>query len=207
MKILFSPLIAGASGRAADAVAASWKGRSYVRKYVVPANPDTTAQGLVRDAFTHCVTLWRSLSATLKLFLDSYGSAYTMSGFNVYMSKNRAREQASSTLKPVPDNPLVCAPTAFAVATGAGAAGTIDLSWTNDAISGYTKLAYIGRKSGTNIHVAEDLTTLASVGTKTVSGLTAGATYEFDGWYYRPAATGVKADMGTVAAGSAAAKS
>jgi len=193
MKIRFSPLVASASGKAADAVAASWKGRQYIRKHVIPANPQTAAQTLVRESMAACVSLWRSLSSTIKTFLDSYGTGYNMSGYNVFVSKNRAAEQASTALKPVPPNPNVAALTDL---TGSVAvAEKITATWTDPVKAGYTKVALILRDQDGNVFSAETLDTDASAETYDFTDLTTDNVYDLYGWLYNPTSD----DMGTVA--------
>lgn len=54
-----------ASGKFADTMVASiWKGRNYMRKYVIPANPNTAAQSTHRGKFKDAVAAWQSLPAT-----------------------------------------------------------------------------------------------------------------------------------------------
>ena len=167
--------MAGASGRAADAVAANWKGRAYVRKYVVPHDADTVKQGLVRDAFTTCVTLWRSLSTTVKAWLDTYGVGYRISGFNVFMAKNRKTEQATGILKPVPDNPNVAA---LVHSAGSVAVATkITITWIDPTKTGWTKVFLCVRDKVTGVFSSEILTVLASAATYDFTGLTTGHIY------------------------------
>jgi len=40
-------------------VYASWRGRQYVRRYVIPANPRTTGQTSVRNAFKLLQNMWK----------------------------------------------------------------------------------------------------------------------------------------------------
>jgi hypothetical protein len=191
------------SGKAAGVVAASWKGRMYIRKLVIPSNPQSDAQDVVRESMARCMTLWRSLSATIKAFLTTYGTRYQMSGWNVYASKNRKLEETEVSHKVVPDNSLVQALNTFAAATGAGAAGTLELTWASTVITGYTKVAVIARKATVDHYVGELLTTLESAHTYVFTGLTPGASYNVTAWLYRPASAGVTADMGTTASGTA----
>jgi hypothetical protein len=182
MKMTFSPLIAGLRGRAADAVASSWKGIPYVRKYVIPANPNTPAQQAVRQSFARCIPLWRSLYYVLKLFLDSYGVDYQMSGMNVFVQKNRVLEQADGVLTPMPANPLCPAPSTLAFVTGVGLSGDIDLSWLDNSTEGYGNYYAVARKVGTNVFqgmtsgLADDLS-------GTISGLEGGVDYDCYAWF------------------------
>lgn len=183
MKVKFSPLVASMSGTAADAVMASWKGIQYVRKHVIPHNPQTTAQMAVRMALARCVTLWRSLSADQKAWLDTYGVDYRLSGFNVFIQKSRALEQAEALLKPVPDNPHEDAPGTFAAVTGVGIAGDIDVSWVDNSTGPFQKIYLLTRKSGSNVF-APALFPTAADETFTIPGLTAGADYDVYGFFF-----------------------
>ena len=69
MKLTFSPLVAGMSGKAAHAVAASWKGVPYVRKLVIPHNPKSAAQVIQRGYFARMPSWFRSLPTDLKTWL------------------------------------------------------------------------------------------------------------------------------------------
>ena len=193
MLIKFSPLIAGASGRAADAVASNWKGRAYVRKHVIPHNPQSAAQIAVRESMARCVTLWRSLSTTIKTWLNTYGTGYRMAGYNIFAQKNRALEQVPSALVVVPANPNVPAVAAFAASVAV--AEKITVTWTDPVLTGYTKLALILRDQAGAVFSAEILTTLASAETYDFLALTTGHIYDVYGWLYN-STTGV---MGTVA--------
>jgi len=54
-----------ASGKFADTMVASiWKGRNYMRKYVIPTNPNTVAQQTHRAVFADAVAAWKDLPAT-----------------------------------------------------------------------------------------------------------------------------------------------
>ena len=174
-RVTFSPLIAGMSGRTADAVFASWKGRNYVRKYVIPHNPQSAAQTLVRESLARCVTLWRSLTAHIKKWLDEYGTDYRMAGYNTFCSKNRALEQVPSALKPVPDNPHVVAPSTLAGA--AGAAGEIDVTWVDNAPEDYNQVILLARLVSGAVFEAS-VEAGAALQAKTLTGLNTGEDYD-----------------------------
>ena len=181
MKITFSPLVAGASGRAADAVASSWKGRAYIRKYVIPHNPQSAAQTLVRNAMASCVTLWRSLSSDLKACLDTYGVGYRMSGYNTFVSKNRTKFQATDPLAVMPPNPNVPAISDFLGTLGDT---QIVVTWSDPINTAFTKLAMLLHDTAGSIFQGEILTTLTSAETYTFTGLTNGHTYDLYGFLY-----------------------
>ncbi len=177
MKIIPSALVAELKGSTADLTCASWKGINYCRRKVTPSNPNSAAQQAVRAAFSSCVTLWRSLVADAKTWLDTYGTDYAQSGFNVFMSKNRALEQAGSALAVMPANPNVPVPSTVAFVTGIGVAGDIDVTWVDDAPGVFDLFAVAVRLATGDLFVAETSAAKAAA-TLTISGLTAGASYD-----------------------------
>lgn len=60
-----APLLSwSASGQIASTqVYAEWKGRPYVRQYVIPSNPNSVAQQLTRNTFKFLNNLWKYLPA------------------------------------------------------------------------------------------------------------------------------------------------
>ncbi len=81
-----------ASGKLANTIVAfTWKGISVMRKYVVPANPQTADQTTQRGYVTSCVSAWKNY------FTAALGRAAwnrwalnapsPMSGFNGFMSQ------------------------------------------------------------------------------------------------------------------------
>lgn len=127
-RITFSPLIAALSGKAADAVFANWKGRSYVRKRVVPHNPQSPAQTVVRDSMGRLAPLWRSLEAQIVDAQDQYAVSYRMSGWNWYVRNNRKNEESNEALILTPPR-TDCLPVADFLLTDAGA-GSCTVTWT-----------------------------------------------------------------------------
>ena len=85
------PLLSlSASGKFANTMVASvWKGLPYMRQFVVPANPNTTAQAAHRALFTLGVTFWQTLKAVAIMKtgwgVDALMSSQTQSGFNAFM--------------------------------------------------------------------------------------------------------------------------
>jgi len=182
MRITPSPLVGRMSGKTAGLVAATWKGRQYVRALVTPANPQSAAQTLVRTSLARCVTLWRSLETEIKAWLNTYATDYRMSGFNTFVQKNRAAEQAGTTLKPVPDHPNCPSPTALAFVEGVGAAGTIDLTWTDNSPTAFNQMRVALRLVGGN-EFTDFKTFQADAETGIVTGLTAAEDYDCVGMF------------------------
>ncbi|GAJ05127.1 unnamed protein product [marine sediment metagenome] len=182
MLVTPSALVGRLSGRAGGVVAASWKGRQYVRTHVIPANPQTDAQDVVRESFARCLPLWRSLHVIVKEFLDLYGAGYRMSGFNIFVSKNRLLEQTETGLKPVPDVGKIPAPAAFAAVEGAGAGGDIDCTWTPAGPAALTDIGIMARLTD-----ADEFTAFNAPGDGegafTISGLEPAGVYDVYAFY------------------------
>lgn len=72
-----APLLSfeGSGQIAKTQVYASWKGRSYVRRYTIPANPNSSAQQLTRNTWRWLNDLWKfmpgSAVAAWQLFAES----------------------------------------------------------------------------------------------------------------------------------------
>jgi len=186
VKITPSILVAGMRGKAGAVVAAAWKGILYARTWVIPANPNTAGQQAQRNAFARCVSCFQGLVASVKTFLDILGNDAQQSGFNIFVGGNTADERTSYGHPLIPAN-RYCDPIAgFAAATGAGAAGTAEVSWT---ATGWTasfvpKIWYRLRDGAGPTYLtpwtvfAEGATDMTA-GLKVVTGLTPGSTYMF----------------------------
>lgn len=182
MKVTPSPLVSEMRGKTAGLVAATWKGIQYVRMHVIPQNPQTVAQTAVRDALARCVTLWRSLALGFKVWLDTYYDDYAMSGFNGFIKLCRTLEQTGALLKPLPDSPYIPAPSAFTPATGAGASGDIDVTWTDNAPAGVSRMWVMARQSDLNIFSAP-VGVAADTETATITGLEPDQDHDVYGWF------------------------
>jgi len=142
--VSYSPIVTALSGKVADAVFSRWKGRSYLRRRVVPANPNTAAQQLVRDSMGRLPALWRSLNADLKAQLDAYAADQRMSGWNWFASHNRVLEQTYDAAAVATPNALID-PVATLVLTAAPP-GSITVTWTNGTESAAHKVLIYIRK-------------------------------------------------------------
>lgn len=86
MAKLTAPLLSmdarGALGKAM--VFIGWKGIKSVRQYVVPANPQSTAQTTQRGLMANCVNFWQAITTAAKTAWDAWApfEATPMSGFN-----------------------------------------------------------------------------------------------------------------------------
>lgn len=133
-RVIYSPIISDIRGKAGTLVFSSWKGRSYIRKQVIPGNPNTADQQLIRAAFSRTVKCYQGLAADLKTFLDILGSDAQMSGFNIMMKSDVKNERDNKFGNIVPANTYVMNIEGFAL-SAPGASDTINVAWT---VTGWT---------------------------------------------------------------------
>lgn len=92
MAKITAPLLSlGARGTIGKAMTfASWRGVSYVRQTVVPANPRSTPQVLTRDIFTNMGLRWKTGGVLMRAPWDRYAVGQKFVGRNAYMGQNLA---------------------------------------------------------------------------------------------------------------------
>lgn len=113
----------GASGQIAKTVVyASWRGRQYARRYLIPANPQSTEQTKTRSAFAWLQQVWK-LSPTL--FQDPwtlFASGQPFTNRNAFGSKNISVLRDAADLAAFVFSPGAkggVAPTSIAITPGA----------------------------------------------------------------------------------------
>lgn len=84
------PLLSmGGSGQIGQSqVYATWKGRPYVRRYVIPANPQTTEQTKTRTVFSLLNDLWRLAPSAFVAPWTSFAQGKVLTNRNAFLSKN-----------------------------------------------------------------------------------------------------------------------
>jgi hypothetical protein len=127
-RITFSPLIAGASGKAADAVFSKWKSTPYVRKHVIPANPQSPAQTLMRDAMGRMAYMWRKFASQVQAAQNLYATNIGMSGFNWFAGQNAVYEKTFLAQNITPPDASVEPPLTLALTDSHG--GVCKVDWT-----------------------------------------------------------------------------
>lgn len=89
MAVLRSGILGHMSGKVAGVVGGKWKDRSYLREYVIPANPNTTPQQTQRSKMSDCVAFCKPLVGQIfNVYVDKFQKG--MSGFNYFIKQNIA---------------------------------------------------------------------------------------------------------------------
>lgn len=78
----------GATGSLAKTLVASkWKGRPYMRRHVVPANPQTTAQTTTRTTFSNASEIWKQMGSIGVAPWDRFAQGQVLTGRNAFMGR------------------------------------------------------------------------------------------------------------------------
>jgi hypothetical protein len=87
-----APLLSfGASGQIGKShVYSKWKGRAYARRYIIPANPNTTAQQGVRGVFSFLNNLWKYMPAGALAAWELYAQGSQITARNGWLKQNTA---------------------------------------------------------------------------------------------------------------------
>lgn len=94
------PLLSlGASGTIADTQTyAAWKGIPYVRRHVIPSNPNTADQQLTRTAFAFLQAVWRYAPAAMSEAFNAYAQSQPLTGRNALTSFNLSALRTAADL-------------------------------------------------------------------------------------------------------------
>ncbi len=84
------PLLSmGGSGQIGHSqVYATWKGRPYARRYVIPANPQSTEQTKTRTVFSLLNDMWRLAPASFQAPWTAFASGKVLTNRNAFVSRN-----------------------------------------------------------------------------------------------------------------------
>ena len=111
-----------ASGTLGKTLTASrWKGRSYMRLRVIPANPKTAMQVAFRAMMKFLGQTWSGLTDMDKVTWNNQAGANNYSPFNAFVSTNQKRW--GSFLSPSQQSPADLTGTAATLATPVGVGG------------------------------------------------------------------------------------
>lgn len=85
-----APLLSfdGAGQIAKTVVYSKWRGRSYARRYTIPANPNTAGQQTVRSLFAWLNAVWKAGPTEFIAPWDLFAQGQAFLGRNAYIGKN-----------------------------------------------------------------------------------------------------------------------
>lgn len=172
-----------------------WRGISYVRRYVIPANPNTSEQQLTRSAFKWLQNVWRYAPSVFQEAWAAYASGQPLTDRNAFGKFNIGPLRTAANLALFVMSPgAKSGPPAAAIGLTPGA-GQITVALTAPSLpTGWTiseGIAAAIRDQDPNsgvlytITAGTDATSPYSI---VLAGLTAGQLYQVGGWfkYIRP---------------------
>jgi hypothetical protein len=80
------PVIESMHGKVGNVVFVKRKGTQFMRKYVIPRDPETEVQLKNRSAFSRCVAKWQLLPQNEKDVWNQYGKTRNRRGYNLFIS-------------------------------------------------------------------------------------------------------------------------
>jgi hypothetical protein len=185
-----APLLSfGAGGAVAKTqVYANWKGIPYVRRYTVPANPQSTDQTLTRSVFATLTKVWKNLTSDAVAPFLAFASGKPLTDRNAYLKFNVKALRPGSDWTGFVGSPGAGGGVPLAALGATGGSGTITLTTTTPTPpTGWTlsKLVAVARVND-NPHTTTDDTMAVATGTSDASppafsGLAAGS-YLVSAW-------------------------
>lgn len=191
-KVTGALLSFGSSGQIGKTIVMSkWRGRPYARQHVVPANPQTSAQTLTRNAFS-----W--LQAVFAFGTSFFVTTWTAAASGQVLTNRNAWTKANlPTLRPATDITGILfsagakgglPPAGISVAA---TSGTLTVTLTAPALpSGWSITRAIAvavraqnPQSGTLYTMTEATDTTAPYSGMALTSLTSGQVYEVGGWF------------------------
>ncbi len=127
-----APLLSfGASGQIGKTqVYSKWKGRPYARRYIIPSNPNTTAQQGVRGVFKFLNDLWKYMPGGALAAWELYAQGSQITARNGWLKQNTAALIGESDLANLIFSPSAKSGLQAAGITATGGVDTITVALT-----------------------------------------------------------------------------
>lgn len=187
-----APLLSfSASGQLGKTLVYSqWKGRPYARRYVIPSNPQTSAQSLTRDAWRGLNRLWAYMPSAATAAWDLYADNLRLTARNAWLKSNLGPARIATDLTTLLLSPsaggglvaesMVATPGDDAV-TVALTAPPLPTGWTVASAHAVAIADFDPHDDETpDIVAGSDATDPYSI---TLSGLQSAAAYVVGGWF------------------------
>lgn len=124
-----------ASGALAKSIVFSkWKGRTYVRKFVVPANPKSGLQVGMRSSMRFITQDFTNLSSVQKAAWDNLASVTNITQLNAQVQDAQRRTRVNTGVRRGPAESSGTTPTAAQNGAAAAAPKSLNLTW-DDAVT------------------------------------------------------------------------
>lgn len=130
----------GAAGQIAKTqVYARWRGIPYARRYIVPANPNTSAQVQTRSVFSWCQQVWKLMGANAQAPWTSYATGKPLTNRNAFTKFNVQALRSGTDLTAFIGSPGAGGGPPLAAFSATGGSGSISTTVTvPDTPTGWT---------------------------------------------------------------------
>ena len=193
MSKVTAPLLSfGASGQVGKAVVyATWRGVKYARRHVIPGNPNTTAQQTQRNSFAMLREMYKRTPAVGIAPWDAYAKGRPFTGMNAFIGENRRVIKTDANMQKFIGSPGSGGglPLTSASAATGSSSGEIDMTYVEptapvDWTQTYTVFGWFPDQAPSDDFVGpyEQHEIAAGSTSYTISGLTAGGTYDIASW-------------------------
>lgn len=184
-----APLLSfGAGGQIGKTiVAASWKGRNYMRQYVIPSNPNTSGQVTTRSTFGAASFLWKNAPTLFTTPWDAFAQGQVLTGRNAMMGQYVAAVRGEADLLLMPFSPgALAGPAPVSVSAAAGVTSAVVTITTPTPPTGWTLAGLVAAAildQDPAGPISERIVADTEVsGDVTITGLTASVQYVIGGW-------------------------
>jgi hypothetical protein len=136
MSKVTAPLLSfGASGQIAKTqVFGTWRGISYVRRHVVPANPRTADQTQTRTVFNYLNQVWKLMAAGAQAPWTAYATGKPLINRNAWIKFNLPNLRAAADNSSLDGSPGSGGGLPMSAFAAAGGVGTINVTFTAPAV-------------------------------------------------------------------------
>ena len=124
------PLLSfGASGQIAQTqVYATWRGIQYVRRHVVPANPQSTGQTQTRSTFSFLSAIYKQFSADAQAPWKAFATGQKFTDRNAFVHSNLPNLRTATDLTTFIASPSTGGAPSFSGFLASGGVGTVTIS-------------------------------------------------------------------------------
>lgn len=171
-------------------VYSKWKGRPYVRRYVVPANPNTSAQQLTRNTFRFLNDLWKFFPGGAIGAWNLYGDNSRFTARNGFLKLNVGPLRDQTDLDAMTISPAANGGIAAASMVVTPSAGTLTVVLTPPSLpTGWTVTSAFAAAIRDQDPQTGNIFTVVSGSDNSdpysiaLTGLTASQVYQVGGWF------------------------
>jgi hypothetical protein len=169
-----------ASGTIAKSLTfAHWRGRKYVRQWVMPTNPNTPLQQGMRAMMQFLTTYWALFTAPQKAEWEAEGTGDNITGLNAFVRTNQTRVRQNEWPVFLPSSVAGAEEAAPANVTVVPGPGSLTVTWTDSVgANDWATLIFLGTTIGPDVLVQYLVRCVRKgVMTATITGLITGQEY------------------------------